>query len=190
VIVVAAFVLVVASVLVFGGSLSRLGDLRVKHSWLIIVAFVVQFVVIEITPRVGEQIGSWAHLSSYAFAGAFLVANRHIDGLALVGVGGALNLAAIVANGGVMPASEWAVRTAGLSTVAGEFANSRALAHPRLQPLGDVFAIPRGWPFANVFSIGDIVLVVGAAVALHVICGSRLGSVASRRRVTRSGLTA
>ena len=34
--------------------------------------------------------------------------------------------------------------------------NSGVLAAPRLAFLGDVFAIPAGWPLANVFSIGDV----------------------------------
>ena len=40
--------------------------------------------------------------------------------------------------------------------------------------LGDVMAVPSGWPLANVFSIGDVLLVVGAAVIMHVQCGSAL----------------
>jgi hypothetical protein len=47
------------------------------------------------------------------------------------------------------------------------------LPDPRLAFLGDVFAIPRGWPLANVFSVGDVLIAVGAVVAVHGICGSR-----------------
>jgi hypothetical protein len=51
-----------------------------------------------------------------------------------------------------------------------EFANSQVLDNPRLLPLGDVFAVPTGWPLANVFSIGDVLLVAGAALVLHHLC--------------------
>jgi hypothetical protein len=37
-----------------------------------------------------------------------------------------------------------------------------------------VFAIPAGWPLANVFSIGDLLIVLGAAWGAHRICGSAL----------------
>jgi hypothetical protein len=57
------------------------------------------------------------------------------------------------------------------------FNNSGVVAHARLSYLGDVFAMPRGWPLANVFSVGDILLVVGTAVLLH--RGSRVREVAA-----------
>ena len=41
---------------------------------------------------------------------------------------------------------------------------------PRLPWLGDVFAIPRGWPLANVFSIGDVVIVVAVGYFAHMVC--------------------
>jgi hypothetical protein len=30
--------------------------------------------------------------------------------------------------------------------------------------------VPHGWPFANVFSVGDIVIVVGLLVLVHDAC--------------------
>jgi len=54
------------------------------------------------------------------------------------------------------------------------FANSTAVAHPHLSILGDVFAVPASWPVSNVFSVGDVILVVAALLALHCLCGSRL----------------
>jgi predicted MFS family arabinose efflux permease len=59
--------------------------------------------------------------------------------------------------------------------VPGEFANSAAVAEPKLWFLGDVFALPAGWPMANVFSIGDLLLLAGAFVLLHRQCGSYIG---------------
>jgi hypothetical protein len=78
----------------------------------------------------------------------------------LISAGGALNLIAIVANGGVMPASEAALRRAGLDAEAG-FSNSAHVADARVAWLGDVFAVPASWPLSNVFSIGDVVVVAG-----------------------------
>ena len=77
-------------------------------------------------------------------------------------VGGALNLIAIVANGGVMPADPDALAAAGVEQRAGEFANSTAVAHPHLAFLGDVFAVPSSLPVSNVYSVGDVVLVIAA----------------------------
>jgi hypothetical protein len=44
------------------------------------------------------------------------------------------------------------------------------LAHPRLSFLGDIFAVPRELPFANVFSIGDVLIAAGAIVVIHALC--------------------
>jgi MFS family permease len=52
--------------------------------------------------------------------------------------------------------------------------NSGAVADPKLWFLGDVFALPAGFPMANVFSVGDVLIVVGAFILVHCVCGSRL----------------
>ena len=76
-----------------------------------------------------------------------------------------------------MPADPDALAAAGVHQEAGDFANSTAVAHPHLAFLGDVFAVPASWPVSNVFSVGDVVLVVAALLALHCLCGSRLALV-------------
>ena len=80
----------------------------------------------------------------------------------------------IALNGGTLPASASALKSAGLELDPAEFLNSGVLADPRLPWLGDVFAIPAGWPLANVFSIGDVLILCGVAWGTHRICGSRL----------------
>ena len=89
-------------------------------------------------------------------------------------LGGMLNLAAIAANDGVMPADPSALAAAGIATDPQSFSNSTAVAEPALLLLGDILWVPEAWPVSNVFSIGDIVIVVGAFLALHTIAGSRL----------------
>jgi hypothetical protein len=169
-----AFALVVLSVPLAGGRLGRLVELRIRHSWIIITALVVQTMVITVVPGIGQDAGNVVHLATYAMSFGFLALNHRIVGMKLLAVGGGLNLVAIVANGGVMPASAWATRTAGVVADPSGFTNSRAVDEPRLLLLGDVLAIPERWPLANVFSIGDVVLVIGAAVLLHAGSGSRL----------------
>ena len=111
---------------------------------------------------------------SYLFAVGFLFENRKIPGMWLIGLGTSLNLAAILANGGVMPATRHALAVAGLPVDVAHFKNSMALASPKLSFLGDVFAIPKSLPMSNVFSIGDICIALGAAVSIHRVTGSRL----------------
>jgi uncharacterized protein DUF5317 len=91
-----------------------------------------------------------------------------------IGLGGLCNFVAIAANSGTMPASRSALQTAGLAHGHSVFANSAAVAHPHLGFLGDVFAIPASWPVHNVFSVGDVLIAVGAFILLHRVCGSHL----------------
>src|SRR5205823_6639530 len=100
-------------------------------------------------------------LATYVAAGVFIWRNRALTGLPLLGLGAALNAVAITANGGTLPASAAALRTAGIVQPPGTFTNSGVLAHPHLRFLGDLFAVPSSWPLANTFSIGDILIVLG-----------------------------
>src|SRR3954452_10607506 len=168
------YLLVLASVPLAGGRLGALADLSLRRSGLAVAAILIQIVVISLLPGGAHAIHTPLHIASYLLLGAFALANRRIPGLLVAAGGGALNFAAIAANGGVMPADKDAIASLAHTTAKGEFANSQVLAHPKLQFLGDVFATPASWPLHNVFSIGDVILVAGVAVLVHAACGSRL----------------
>ncbi len=171
------------SVLVCGGSLENLSRVKIKARWSIVAALVLQILIISVIPRdVPGWLGSGLHLASYGLAVCFLVRNRHISWLWLVGLGGLSNLVAIGANGGVMPASPVALSAAGRVRHPGEFLNSTSLPDPHLAFLGDNFSVPRTWPLANVFSTGDIILAFGIFLLLHSVCESRLALAAHRKR--------
>jgi HEAT repeat protein/MFS family permease len=157
------------------GRLSNFAQLRFRRGWLLAIAVLLQLGLAFIDgPRSGAR--DIIHIASYGFAITFLLMNRHTPGMWLIGAGAAMNLAAILANGGVMPASPHALAAAGLpiDTVFHHFANSMALPSPKLAFLGDIFAIPKSLPLSNVFSAGDVCIVLGACVTLHRVSGSRL----------------
>jgi hypothetical protein len=113
-------------------------------------------------------VGGWLPILYVASTAAVLVAvvaNLALPGLRLVALGAASNLAAIVANGGYMPADPDALAAAGMSATDGP-TNSIVATNPALAPLTDIFAIPDWVPFANVFSIGDVLIGVGVAWAI------------------------
>jgi Family of unknown function (DUF5317) len=157
-----------------GGSLRRLAGLRFRATWVLVVALVAQVVAIEVVPGVDHGLLSAVHVATYVAAGWYVVLNRRIPGLWIVALGAASNGLAIAANGGTLPASRTALETAGIHVTPGEFLNSGVLDHPRLGFLGDVFAIPAAFPLANVFSVGDVLIVLGVAWGSHRVCGSRL----------------
>lgn len=160
---------------VLGGRLSRLAGLQLQRTSWLAAALAVQVVVIHAGSYTAPQ---WrpalaaAHVGSYLLAARFLWANRQIPWLWLSAIGGASNGLTIAINHGTLPARASAMRMAGLDDAAGTFTNSGTLANPRLWFLGDVFAIPAGWPLANVFSVGDLLILAGAGLGSAWICGT------------------
>ncbi len=157
-----------------GGSLRRLGDVRFRHTWVVLAALLAQVVAIEVVPGANHAVLAGVHLVTYLAAGAFVWLNRQVPGLMVVAAGAAANGVTIALNGGTLPASRSALERAGLHLEPGEFLNSGVLEHPRLGFLGDVFAVPAGVPLANVFSAGDVLIVLGVGWGAHRVCRSRL----------------
>ena len=155
-----------------GGRLEHLGDLHFRWWWLAVGGLVAQ--VILFAGPVATVVGPWGPPLYVASTVAVLIAVlrdvRAIPGLAVVVVGAASNLLAILANGGVMPASSAAV--AALETETGPgFSNSVVVASPALAPLTDIFVLPAWLPFANVYSIGDVL--IGLGIVLVIALGMR-----------------
>lgn len=167
------FFALVATVPLSGGEIGRLADHSFKAPWLLVAALGIQTAML--TGIFGPQ-GAAAHIASYALCFGFLLANHTLPGLWVVALGGAVNLVAIAANHGVMPATHSAMAAAGKLAQTSEFVNSAVVAHPKLLFLGDVFAVPQPLFLANVFSAGDVLIVIGAGMLLHQICRARLAA--------------
>jgi len=165
-----------------GGSLAALGRMRVRYAPAIFGALAIQIVIISVAPGGSPGLHRVLYIGSYALAAVFVVANRRLAGMRMLALGATLNLIAILANNAVMPASRSAMRTAGILSSSTDFVNSAAVRHPRLLFLGDIFPVPHAVPFANVYSIGDICIAIGVAIAIHGLAGSRL--VPRRSRAT------
>ncbi|MDQ1423546.1 MAG: hypothetical protein QOD72_1044 [Acidimicrobiaceae bacterium] len=167
-ILVVAVFLVTLSVPLTGGDLRKLRHLRLRGIGFVFGAIGLQLVVTTVaSTMLPGALAEALHLVSYALAVAFLVVNRRVTGWWILSLGGGLNLVAIAVNHGVMPATTAALHRAGRDVVTDGFSNSNAVAHARLAFLGDVFALPKGVPLANVFSVGDVLLVLGIGVVLH-----------------------
>jgi hypothetical protein len=152
----------------FGGRLSGLLEIRFRWSALMVAGLVVQIVLFSdaVAARVGA-LGPPIYVGSTAAVLIAVVRNFRVTGLPIVVLGAVSNLAAIVANGGFMPASPGALASLGISPGA-IYSNSAVVPNPALWPLTDIFALPRWIPFANVFSVGDVLIGVGVAVTIVV----------------------
>jgi hypothetical protein len=151
---------------ILGGRLERLGRSRIRWAWLAVAGLLVQVVLFSpIGGRLAGDLGPAVYVGSTLAVLAVVLANLGIPGLTLVAIGSASNLAAILANGGYMPADPDALASLGESVEDG-YSNSAVVADPALRPLTDIFAMPAWLPFANVFSIGDVLIGLGIAIAI------------------------
>ena len=169
-----AAVLAVLSAALAGGRLSRLFDVRLRACWLPMVALLLQVVILQVLEDGPRALLVSVHVATYVMAAAFIWLNRSVPGLWLVAAGAACNGVTIALNHGTLPASASALEAADIHKDPAAFLNSGTVAHPVLGFLGDVFAWPAPLPFANVFSVGDVLIVLGAGYGAHRITRSRL----------------
>jgi Family of unknown function (DUF5317) len=158
-----------------GGRLGRISSLKLRGLWLFFLAFGIQVVAFPfafLPWTTGDEAAKVLWLVSYGCLLAAAVLNRLILGAQVVAVGMALNLVAILANGGRMPATPEAMEAAGLSFAVKH--NSVAASDPNVLWLVDRFAAPEWVPLTNVFSVGDVVIAVGAVVLVFAATGARV----------------
>ena len=154
--------------LLAGGRVAGVSAIQFRWGWLAVLGFAIQVVLFSapVTERIGA-LGVPIYVGSTALVLVALLRNATLPGLWIVALGAFSNMAAIATNGGYMPAAPGALAALGRSAET-VYSNSAVIAHPVLEPLTDIFAIPHGIPFANVFSVGDVLIGVGVAVALAV----------------------
>lgn len=160
--------------LVLGGRLGALAELPLRTPWLFLAALALQVVAFPFTVlpwTTNESAASALWIASYALLLVAAVLNRRIVGVPIVTLGMLLNLVAILANHGTMPVRYSAMHEAGRTDVLQ--ANSTAMADPSLPWLVDRWAAPEWIPLANVFSVGDVVIAVGAFVLVLAAMGVR-----------------
>jgi Family of unknown function (DUF5317) len=153
--------------LLVGGKPSRLADLELRRLPLVFVAIGLQVIAFPSgtlpwsMPTVPARV-IW--LCSYVLLIAFLYANRRYVGVRVGALGVACNLLAVLANGGLMPALPSALRGAGRHYDLHN--NSIDRATPHLSWLVDRWSTPHWLPFGNVFSVGDVLIALGAALVV------------------------
>jgi hypothetical protein len=167
-------VLGLMSPMLFGGQMSRLANVRFRGWWILVAALLSQILIIEIFPGADRTFLDAVHIATYVAAGVFVAINWNVPGLLVIAVGGAMNGITIALNGGQLPASKEALKMAGIHLAKGDFVNSGVLKDPVLPLFGDIFVWPEPFPFSNVFSFGDVLIVAGTVYGAHKITGSRL----------------
>lgn len=151
-----------------GGDLRKLGGVRIHWAWLVPASLIIQLILIYQVPHSSGPARVLFPLTHFAIL-AVAWRNREQRGMKVFAVGVALNLLAMVANGGFMPVAPEALAHAGFA----ESAES-VLVHAR-QPvskglvlmkhetalwwLSDIIALRV--PIQTIVSIGDVLIAVG-----------------------------
>ncbi|MFL5716258.1 MAG: DUF5317 family protein [Chloroflexota bacterium] len=150
-----------------GGRLEGLTALRLRWVPLMLLGLIVQVAIF--TDAIGRVVGDAAPAIYVASTATVLIAvlrNVSVPGVAIIAAGAGCNLAAIVTNGGWMPADPAAL--ASIGGLDDGYTNSIVVADPALRPLTDVFALPAWLPLSNVFSVGDVLIGIGIAATIAI----------------------
>ena len=146
-----------------------------KHG-LAIGGFIIQIILFSGIPFLSalpRTISLGFHIISYILLLFFIVLNRKITGIPVIGTGIFSNALAITLNGGYMPAYVSSLESTSMGkyseSVTQGVNNSIAISDSTKLPwLCDVFHLPEWLPFSNVFSIGDVIIAVGVCIYLVV----------------------
>ncbi|HZQ07847.1 MAG TPA: DUF5317 domain-containing protein [Anaerolineae bacterium] len=151
-----------------GGRLANLALLPVRFIGLLFLPFVLQLIAFS---PIGDRLVLGIPLARYLYTVSLGVAvivlwlNRKLPGVVLITLGLCLNFLVIALNGGFMPVSASAREFAGLPPLTGRDNNVIPLTDSSWLPwLSDTLPLPAFVPFANVFSPGDLLIVIGGII--------------------------
>jgi hypothetical protein len=191
-----------AVALLRGGDLRRLADVPITRGWLLLAAFALQAYLVYVPAGKSEgphDPSAWLHIATYILLLAGVWLNRRLPGMVWILAGLLLNLVVIAANGGFMPITPEAVLKLGhadrvASLEAGQRVHlAKDILLPRNQtrlwPLSDVFVIALGFPLRTAFSLGDILVAVGAFLFLqHTLLRGLTGRVSQGQDLVGQGV--
>jgi hypothetical protein len=160
--------------LIRGGRLGNLTELAIRCSALPLIALGLQVFVIYGPGKEDARpfgVSAVLILGSYALLLVAVLVNWRLPGMALIGLGAALNLLVILVNGGWMPVTAEHLAASGIVTTSAAIQPRQRVPFSKdvvidshaghLRWLSDVFVIPKAGMFSTVFSLGDILMVLG-----------------------------
>ena len=149
-----------------GGSLDRLAETKFRAVWAVVVSLGVQLAFDTWSPEWLTESGALAVLlGSNVILGAFLLANFRLPGMILAGIGTALNIVVISANGAMPVADPTVVDKVYEKGVDYGLKHEELTDDTVLPWLADVVPIPR---IGLLLSIGDVVIALGIARLVYV----------------------
>lgn len=143
------------------GRLKHMEQLMIKYWYLLSIAFLIQTAALKIP--MNETFFYLLHLLSYGIIGIVTFINRRYISVAIMGIGTALNGLVIAVNSGQMPVK-----------VPDYVLNPRfdrghtwLTDETHLAPLADIIVTNMPVFSLRVFSVGDLILIVGAFILIQ-----------------------
>jgi|SRR5581483_6902539 len=164
-------ILCIVIALARGGRLANLALLPVRFAGLLFLPFGLQLVAFSPIGDwlvLGIPLARYLYTVSLGIAVIVLWLNRRLPGVIWITLGLCLNFLVITLNGGFMPVSAAARQFAGMPPLSGRDNNVIPLTDSsRLPWLSDTLPLPAFVPFANVFSPGDLLIVLGGFIFIQ-----------------------
>ena len=169
---------------------SRLAHVRLRAVRLLAAAAVVQLATSALAPG-SAAVRVLALVLTSVLVGLFVLGNRRVAGMPLIGLGLLLNLVVVAANG-AMPVSEGAAARAGISpaelALAGDAMREPLTQDTLLGRLADVIPVAAPW-WPQVVSPGDALVAAGVGLLLVSARGRQTATRAKRSTVLASEST-
>lgn len=177
------------------GKLTRLVDVKIKYAWLVFVPLGLHILVMiaNSAHAVPEHsiLYSSTHVIGFLALLVLALANSRLPGVKVMIAGIAANLVALVANGGMMPASKEVIIAVMGKHELDSIMKPGLLRHAfidgttKFRLLCDVIGLRRPYILMpGVYSIGDILTTLGFAIALiAIMCKYRM----PEQKVARQG---
>jgi hypothetical protein len=153
------------------GSVKNIDSSKIRGLYLVFAAFIIEFLIVMSMKKGLLNRGVLTYLLDlimYGLLFQFIYINRKNVYIVLMGIGFILNAIPIFLNGGAMPVSAEAAVYAGIipdiksARLSTEGLYTLIDSNTKLWFLGDI--IPRKYPRGIVFSIGDVISVIGLAL--------------------------
>jgi len=148
--------------------------LKFKFSPLVIIALIIQIIIFNTwwVQHMDQAFTPGIYGISLVLIYIFILFNHKFKGLKTIAFGVAANGIAIFSNGGLMPTTPQALMAINPEyyskiTSQGAYFNSRLVNETtNFSFLCDIFHTPTWLPLANVFSVGDVLIAVGAFILI------------------------